>query len=322
MSNSEKLERQMNLLAALCDTRRPLRRAELVATVPGYASEPESARRMFERDKADLLELGVPLETIAGDTAEETGYRVDRERYELPSIDLEPEELAALHLALETIQVGVTDGEISRALWRLGGVIEPDGRTHVSESVVGEMREIPTTPNLVPLFRAATERRVVSFEYDTAAGESATRTIEPWHLGFERGRWYVRGHDRDRGERRNFRLDRIRGDVRSEGPDTATVARESGRPTTADPWEYGEGDAVVAEVRFDPVAAPIAAATFTAEPVRTMEDGSAVWSVPVTHWPAFRSFVLSFLDRAEILGPPDLRARMIEWLEPIADGGR
>ena len=319
MSTADKFERQMNLLAALCDTSRPLRFAEIRETVRGYGGTDAGARQTFERDKRALRELGVPIETIEGGTAEETGYRVDRERYELPQIDLDPEELAALHLALQTLQVGVTDGDIARALWRFGGTLDAPADGDAVVRLVDEVHEIPTAPALLPLFRAITDRCTVALDYEAASNSVARRKVEPWRLSFERGRWYVRAFDVEREAPRNFRLDRIRGEVELGRPGSATAAPEESPEGPSDPWEYGEGEPTAAELRLDPVAAPIGAAALRGCPSREEPDGSVVWTVPVANWPAFRSFVLSFRERAEILAPAELRAAMAEWLESICD---
>lgn len=315
-----KYERQMNLLAALCDANRPLRLREICDVVPGYGGTPEASRRRFMRDKDELLTLGVPIETVPGDSAEEIGYRVDRAAYELPTIELEPEELAALHLALETISVGVEDGQVDRVLWRLGGIVDSDRSPETVDRIMGGLCELPSPPDLLRLVRAAADRRVVRFEYESGTGTSSTRTVEPWYVGFERGRWYLHGHDVERDAARNYRFDRIRGPV-DVTVQQATADPPPDRRGTADPWEYGEGDPVMAELWLDPTAARLAAGVLDSYDARPGADGGTVWTVPVTNWAAFRSFVLSFLDRAEILGPPSMRADMIEWLSPLATEG-
>ena len=54
----------------------------------------------------------------------------------------------------------------------------------------------------------------------------------------------------------------------------------------------------------------------------TAPDGTTTFAVPVTSWPAFRSFVLSFLDHAEVLEPADLRADLVSWLTSMTGEGR
>jgi proteasome accessory factor B len=141
--SAEKFERQMNLLAALSDTVQGIRAVDVQQRVPGYNSDHDSFRRTFERDKKDLLSLGVPIEVVAGATADLTAYRVDKSKYELPDPGLESDELAALHLALETVTVGSSPGDMARAMWRLGGVVDASSRDSVGIPV-GELTEIPS----------------------------------------------------------------------------------------------------------------------------------------------------------------------------------
>ena len=46
-------------------------------------------------------------------------------------------------------------------------------------------------------------------------------------------------------------------------------------------------------------------------------DGAVVLSFPVSNREAFRSFALGFLDHAEVLGPPELREEVIDWLQSV-----
>ena len=318
--SAEKFERQMNLLAALSDTVQGIRAVDVQQRVPGYNSDHDSFRRTFERDKKDLLSLGVPIEVVAGATADLTAYRVDKSKYELPDPGLESDELAALHLALETVTVGSSPGDMARAMWRLGGVVDASSRDSVGIPV-GELTEIPSDSSLVPLFRAVTERRVVSFTYESSTGVSH-RSVEPWHLDFKRGRWNLTAFDLERGEQRNFRLDRVRSDVQLDEPGSHSHPIPSTPSEPADPWEFGDNEPVLMTVRFDSEVSDFARQSLSSCAVSEQASGELTFQVPVANWPAFRSFVLSFLDHAEILEPPEARASMIEWLEIISGDNR
>ena len=318
--SAEKFERQMNLLAALSDTVQGIRAVDVQQRVPGYNSDHDSFRRTFERDKKDLLSLGVPIEVVAGATADLTAYRVDKSKYELPDPGLESDELAALHLALETVTVGSSPGDMARAMWRLGGVVDASSRDSVGIPV-GELTEIPSDSSLVPLFRAVTERRVVSFTYESSTGISH-RSVEPWHLDFKRGRWNLTAFDLERGEQRNFRLDRVRSDVQLDEPGSHSHPIPSTPSEPADPWEFGDNEPVLMTVRFDSEVSEFARQSLSSCAVSEQASGELTFQVPVANWPAFRSFVLSFLDHAEILEPPEARASMIEWLEIISGDNR
>ena len=107
---ADRLERLTNLVAVLLETRRPLTLEEIVERVPGYPPERESYRRQFERDKATLREIGVPISLEALYAFDqETGYRIHREDYELPPLDLTDDERIALQLAVTAVRLEGSD---------------------------------------------------------------------------------------------------------------------------------------------------------------------------------------------------------------------
>src|SRR6266540_682366 len=101
------LERTTNLLALLLEARQPLTMDQIVTALEGqYPSNPASRRGAFERDKQLLRELGVPIDTevLVAHQAGQTGYRIDRARYELADLSLEPDERRALQLAVAAVR--------------------------------------------------------------------------------------------------------------------------------------------------------------------------------------------------------------------------
>jgi proteasome accessory factor B len=211
-----KTERLLGLVVCLLSTRRALTAAQIREAVPGYPDSFEAFKRMFERDKEELRELGIPLETdLAAPGDEEAGYRIRRQAYELPEITLEPDEAAVLGLAARVWQRAELEGAAAGALLKLraAGIdaedtqtgIEP--RVHTGEAAFG------------PLWEAVMARRPVTFSY-RAAGRSGAqqRKLEPWGVVNRHGRWYVAGHDMDRDAVRVFRLSRIEGAVSFSGP--------------------------------------------------------------------------------------------------------
>jgi predicted DNA-binding transcriptional regulator YafY len=85
------------------------------------------------------------------------------------------------------------------------------------------------------------------------------------------------------------------------------------------PWETGGGEPLDARLLVDAAQAGWAAGHVGGHAVEEWRpDGSVVLTVRVTNRDAFRSFVLGFLDHAEVLGPPELRADMVSWLEALA----
>ncbi|WP_158842284.1 helix-turn-helix transcriptional regulator [Saccharothrix deserti] len=211
-------ERLVNLVLCLLSTRQYLTAERIRAIVPGYAdaATDEAFFRMFERDKTELRDLGVPLETgrSAGFDAID-GYRIARRDYELGDIDLEPDEAAAVALAARLWDSPQFTGAAHGALIKLRAAgVDVDQDVHVPV----EPKVRTSEPAFPPLLAAVQEGRVVEFDYRRPVPvEVRTRTVEPWGVVAWRGRWYLVGHDRDRNAPRCFRLSRIVGDVRVVG---------------------------------------------------------------------------------------------------------
>jgi proteasome accessory factor B len=215
-------ERLVNLVICLLSTRRFLTAAQIAATVPGYEHDPDNPReheafqRKFERDKAELRELGVPLETGTSSVFEtEPGYRIAPREYALPDIPLEPDEAAAVGIAARLWRHAGLAAAASSGLTKLrasGIDVDP-------HATLGVEPVVAVDPAFAPLTAAARERRAVTFAYRVPEDDApTTRRLQPWGVVCWRGRWYVVGHDLDRDAPRCFRLSRIVGAVRATGP--------------------------------------------------------------------------------------------------------
>lgn len=221
--STAKTERLLNLVICLLSTRRPLTKSQIRQAVPQYAvtgsssASTEAFERMFERDKDELRELGIPLVTSAQDAlfGDDLGYRVDRDAYALPDVHLEPDELAVVGLASRVWQQASLAGPAARALTKLKalGAPQDDG------SMIGlEPRVLTAEPAFDALWAAVRDRVPVTFTYRTAStGQVAVRTVEPWAVTSWHGRWYLAAYDRDRDAARMFRLSRVEGEVRVVG---------------------------------------------------------------------------------------------------------
>jgi proteasome accessory factor B len=221
--SSARAERLVNLVLCLLSTRRFLSAERIRDTVPGYADAPgdDAFFRMFERDKTELRELGVPLETGRNsgfDTAD--GYRIARQDYELGEIDLRPDEAAAVALAARLWDTpglaGAADGALRKL--RAAGV-----EVHEGGAGPVQPRVRAVEPAFAPLLAAVQAGRAVAFAHRRGGpgGDVVRRTVEPWGVVSSRGRWYLVGHDRDRADVRSFRLSRVVGPVTPLGPPDA-----------------------------------------------------------------------------------------------------
>jgi proteasome accessory factor B len=211
-----KTERLLSLVVCLLLTRRYLTAVQIRDAVPGYPDPFDAFKRMFERDKDELRELGIPLETGMNSALDdEYGYRISRQDYVLPEIRLEPDEAAVIGLAARVWRSAELAGAAAGALLKLRAAgIETEDTTQPGI----EPRLQTTEAAFTPLWEAVRDQRPVSFSYQ-AAGRSSPqqRHLEPWGVVNRHGRWYAVGLDTDRGEERVFRLSRITGPVSLTG---------------------------------------------------------------------------------------------------------
>lgn len=215
---ARKSERLLNLLITLLVSRSYVTKERIRSVVEQYRDAGDEAfEKMFERDKDELRSLGVPIEVGYLDRAfeDEPGYRIERSAFELPQIDLEPDEAAVIGLAARVWQHAGLASATSDALVKLKAAGVEVDRTEL-DSVAPQLSV--TEPSFEAFWAATQQRTPVAFRYRTATSTtSAERHLQPWGVVSFRGRWYVVGHDTDRGEPRLFRLSRVEGEVRTTG---------------------------------------------------------------------------------------------------------
>ena len=317
MERLDRLERVTDLLLVLLDTPRPLSLREIATRVPGYPDAHGAQRQAFERDKRLLRDEGVPVlvETVGGE--DQLGYRIDPDTYYLPDLGLEAEEQAALNLAVAGVHLGEPIGR--QALLKLGA----GGESPLRDTPV-PLVDLPSfggLPALPILFDAVRQRSMVDFGY---RGE--VRTVDVAGLRFRGGHWYLIGFDRDRGEARTFRVDRIDG-VPELGPgDSARLPEDfdTDRTFGRDPWQFGSGEEIEVDVHVDgAVSGRVVAELGEEAVVERGEDGTVVVRLSVTDTGALILWVLDLLDHAEVLRPPEVRAAVVRRLQAsVATAGR
>jgi len=308
---AEPLERMTNLLALLLETKVPLSLQQIVAELTGqYPVNAQAQRGAFERDKAVLREIGVPIDqtVLAGDRAGQTAYWIDRHRYELDGLDLTEDERRALQLAVAAVRTEQSWGR--EGLLKLGA-----GGDGPSRAVAAT---VPTFEALPPLREAVAMKSAVRFRY-----RDVERELDPYGLLLRDGYWYVIGHDHSHQEVRTYRVDRIRGKV-AVGPPGSFVRPDDfdiRAVFPSDPKLLGEtgSDVTRAIVRIDPMRAALVAREVGDAAVRARHaDGSIDVEVPCVNRDAFRSWVLGLTTHAVVIEPAEVRNEIVEWLTGIA----
>jgi proteasome accessory factor B len=307
------LERLVNLVALLLETRTPLT-FEQIRSKLAEAYEHEdvnSAKRMFERDKDILRDIGVPIEVRSVDVWDaEQGYTIPRDRYYLPEIRFTPEEISALLVAaraggdrsaedaVRALLSGAEGGIMSALSGSTGGI---GGARDARLPAVGE---------------AVASLRRIRFSYRTARGETSERVVDAYGLVLRVGRWYLVGRDVDRDEIRSFRLSRFSSDVSDEGEGSEPPAGfRAAEHVRAGPWGPGEAE-MAAVVAFSPEVAWFATnGVAGTEVVGARDDGWTLVRLPWQPGESLAAWVLSFGPDAEALEPPELRDEVVSRLE-------
>ncbi|OEV07639.1 helix-turn-helix transcriptional regulator [Streptomyces nanshensis] len=320
-----KAERLMNLALCLLGTRRPLTKRELRSSIEAYleAGSDESFNRMFERDKDDLRELGLVIDTVES-LEGEIGYRAQRDSNRLPPIALDAEEATALGLAARVWQQARLAGAASGALQKLhaaGGMPQHDDAAQGTAPTVPHSTLEPHIPAreaaFEPLMLACRDRRPVVFDYRKSnAARPERRQVEPWTLECWRGHWYLAGFDRERQAERVFRLSRITGPVRSRsGAFTAAVPDQVTVRETVERWA-GESASRSARIRLRSGAGyPLRA---RATEVRELPGGWEELEIPYGH--GLDAWLVEFGPDVIVLEPAELRAEVVDRLRAVAKG--
>jgi len=323
--DTDKLIRQLSLVAFLMAERRAITARDVKSNVEGYSEMSDEAfARRFYSDRAELLSLGVPLQSQRDEFTGEELYTLRSEQYFLPKLELEDEELAALQTAFYLLEGKFAYAEPLRlalqnlALGRPGFVEAPTetaGRVEVLDPDYS-----PEMPGrLAKLENAISKQRTVRFEYWSISRDQVSdRTLNPYALLQDNAAWYVVGQDLDREDIRTFRVSRIRGEIKFatrrerdfRAPSDFDIEQYRGRP----PWQIGDtvGTARI-EVRGD-----------TAWWVRrtygdtgTLEDD--VFVTDYSSLPQLASWVLRQNGRAVPLEPAELKREVAAALRRVRD---
>jgi proteasome accessory factor C len=325
--DTDKLIRQLSLVAFLMAERRPLTARDVQQNVEGYSEMSDEAfARRFYSDRAELQALGVPLHSQRDEYTGEELYSLRSENYFLPELMLTDEELAALQTSLYLLEGKFAYAEPLRlALQNLAlgrpGFAESPTPAAAARVEVRDPDYSPEMPGrLSKLEGAISRQRTVRFPYySIGRDEHRERTINPYALLPENGVWYVVGDDLDDGRRKKFRVSRIRGDIRFATrrerdfriPEDFAIEDFLGRP----PWQLGDA---IGEARIE-------VAPETAWWVERVHGGAGrldegVFVTDYSNLDQLVSWIVRQEGRAVPLEPEELRGATLTALRRVQDG--
>jgi proteasome accessory factor B len=301
-ARGDRSKRLLDLVMLLLRARTPVAFRDIREQFVAYqTANAEAGLRAFERDKADLLELGVPIRYVTpeeDDSLEEGGYVIDLKRYRAPEVHLTPEEVSALVLAASVARAvpGVSYARIvDLALKKLAFDLPetPDTPIAYPPPVEQITRAEPVLVHFpepegkhgrelgdrfAQLEAATRNRKRVTLRYQSAAsGMVQDRDIDPYGLVYRQGTWLVVGHCHLRNDLRSFRLDRIHGLTPAPRPKSPDFERPVGFDARAyasrSPWTFATEAVEIVELEIRPEAAATANEDFGHEASRRREPG-------------------------------------------------
>ena len=293
-------ERMLNLLFVLLNSKTPLTREQIRERVPGYGDSNDAFERMFERDKAALRDLAIPVETKPVDLFHDDvlGYRIDRSDWLMPEISLTVEERTYLSLAASAWQSAQLSTAAKQAVSSVDAreqssdlsvpVSLAKGRRHISE-----------------ILAAISNGKTVTFDYvGLNQSEVVRRSIDPWRALLHSGHWYLIGFDQEKGEVRTFRTDRIVGDlVETKNDVLEPMPKDFDLSSIITNWESSDKEPIIATVLVRPGRAASLRVMAT-----TCEVGSE-WdelTIPYHHESQLVGLIASACDVTRVKSPRSL----------------
>lgn len=323
--DTEKLIRQLSLISYLMAERRPVTALEIRRDVEGYSGMNEDAfARRFYADRAELDSLGINLtvDKPADGAAEQENYSLRPENFHLPAIAFTDEELASLQFALSLL-----DGEFAYAeplrlalqqiSWGRPSPLRSPDQSTLALGITASAGGQELSQRLAKVETAIFRQKTITFEYFTMErDQTGARKVDPYHLLFRGGQFYLLGWSHERAAIRVFRLSRMRGKVAY-----ATKAEHDfRRPEDFDPrayasradWQFGDEQGVAEIAVGERLAWQVERHFGRYGEIRRDEDGDITFVTPFASARQVISFVFGLGEHAHVAGPDDLAAEADE----------
>ena len=318
------MERLLDLVLLLSNSRLPLTMEYITTQVPGYPPGRDARRQAFDRDRKILAEEGIIIKTVSlYEDRSQLGYSIENDY--LDRLELTADEHLVLNmvLAVSRFQAG----------------------SYVSPSLAHLFVSMPAGDLLESIYRSIVHNHPITFQY-----RGIGRKVIPRMLRFVVGRWYLLSWDIDTVAWRTYRLDRIDGDVvevpgspsnhdiplrgsqggagqnagrNSQGGSGSDAGQNAGQDSQghsgwADSiWMLGDDQSIKVDVLVDYPLASEVETDLGSSKVQSRDSQGVVFTLDVMDMEALYSWVLSLGDHAEILAPLEVREGMVARIESI-----
>ncbi len=344
-SRGDRSKRLLDLVMILLRARTPVTYREIREQFPGYQTvNVEAGLRAFERDKADLLELGVPIRYITpdeDDSLEDGGYVIDLKRFKMPEVRLTPDEISALVLAASVAHAmpgGTYPKIVDLALKKLAFDLPelPDTPTefprpapvlvHFPERRITSSGASGARPELGEIYatlESATRlRKRVTLTYQAAAtGMVSKRELDPYALIYREGAWLAVGWCHLRKEVRSFRVDRMQEAVQAPKPKSPDFERPADFDVKAyaqrSPWTFATDPPEEVQLAISADAAEVANEDFGPNVVKRHDGDRTLVTFDCTNLEFAATRVLAAKGAIRVVRGDRLRARIADELDAI-----
>jgi proteasome accessory factor B len=342
-TRGDRSKRLLDLVMILLGARTPVTYREIREQFAGYQTvNAEAGLRAFERDKADLLELGVPIRYITpdeDDSLEDGGYVIDLKRFKMPEVRLTPDEISALVLAASVAHAmpgGTYPKIVDLALKKLAFDLpeEPDTPTVFPRSAAPAPvlvhfpeKRMPARPELGEIYatlESATRlRKRVTITYDSAGtGMTSKRDVDPYGLVYREGAWLCVGYCHLRQDVRSFRVDRMRDAVQAAKPKSPDFERPTDFDVKAyaqrSPWTFAVDPPEEVQLALTADAAEVANEDFGPTGVKRQAGNQTLVTFDCGNFEFAATRILSAKGAIRLVRGERLRARIFSELDAIA----
>lgn len=342
-ARGDRSKRLLDLVMILLGARQPVTYREIREQFPAYQTlNAEAGLRAFERDKADLLELGVPIRYITpdeDDSLEDGGYVIDTKRFKMPEVRLTPDEISALVLAASVAHAmpgGTYPKIVDLALKKLAFDLPelPDTPTEFPRPApvlvhfpsIAPSGRLPARPELGEIYatiESATRlRKRVSMKYQTATtGLVSQREIDPYALVYREGAWLVVGWCHTRKEIRSFRVDRIHEAKQAAKPKSPDFERPADFDVKAyaqrSPWTFTTDPPEEVQLALAPEAAEIGNEDFGSAAVKRHDGERTFVTFDCGNFEFAATRILAAKGAIKVVRGDRLKARILDELDAI-----
>jgi proteasome accessory factor B len=319
-------ERLLDLITYLLNSKEPVSWRKIKNHFPeDYARGiEESNQRKFERDKAELISLGIPIDYQSAVEGQKEGYLIRKDRLFLPEIQFSPEEFSLLMLAANAVLGNESFPYRDQLESALNKIISLQRNFNPPPEEISmnfsPARSSAPSATIQRLQDALDRRKSVFIRYHAFSTREVTeRKVDPYGLLFSRGKWTLLGQDHLRGEIRNFVLSRVKKleiNTRRPGTPDYEIPKEFSlqRYRNRQPWEFDRHPPITVVLEV----APHRLAELLPQLSKAESLGNGQFRLVVTNSARLISWVLEQKTDVRIIEPKELRDRLINALRRLA----